>query len=167
MTAAATAVLVIFWQPIPITLWRIEALPAVVGITALYLAIWGMMFAATFHFGHLGFFGLAQAWARVRARPAPEAPFASRWLYGIVRHPFSLGWMLAWVTPHLTVGQLVIAICATAYVLAATGFEEADLIEALGDRYRAYRTEVPAFLPRLRRASAAGSETPLTGPAEN
>jgi methanethiol S-methyltransferase len=168
MTGVATAVLVVFWQPIPVTLWRIEALPAVVAVTALYLAIWGMMFAVTFHFGHLGFFGLAQAWARVRARPAPEAPFAARWLYGIVRHPISLGWMLApWVTPHLTVGQLVFAICATAYVLAATGFEESDLIEALGDRYRAYRAEVPAFLPRLRRGAAKAPEEPLAGPTNS
>jgi methanethiol S-methyltransferase len=168
MTAAATAVLVAYWQPIPITLWRIEALPAVVAMTALYLGIWGTMFAATFQFGHLGFFGLARAVARVRRRPAPEAPFASRWLYGIVRHPISLGWMLApWVTPHLTVGQLVFAICATIYVLAATGFEEADLIEALGDRYRAYRAEVPAFLPRLRRVSPRPAEEPVASPAES
>jgi methanethiol S-methyltransferase len=165
MTAAATAVLVVMWQPIPITLWRVEALPAVVAITALYLAIWGTMFAATFQFGHFGFFGLAQAMARVRARPAPEAPLASRWLYGIVRHPISLGWMLApWVTPHLTVGQLVFAICGTLYVLAATGFEEADLIEALGDRYRNYRAAVPAFLPRLQRGSEQVSEEPAAGP---
>jgi methanethiol S-methyltransferase len=85
-----------------------------------------------------------------------------------VRHPISLGWMLApWVTPHLTVGQLVFAICATAYVLAATSFEEADLIEALGDRYRTYRAEVPAFLPRLRWGSAQASEEPAAGPAES
>jgi methanethiol S-methyltransferase len=165
MTAAATTVLVVFWQPIPITLWRIEAQPAVVAITALYLTIWGMMFAATFQFGHLGFFGLAQAWARVHARPAPAAPFASRWLYAIVRHPISLGWILTpWVTPHLTVGQLVFALCTTAYVLAATGFEEADLVEALGNRYRLYRAEVPAFFPRLRRAPALTVEAPVTGP---
>jgi methanethiol S-methyltransferase len=76
--------------------------------------------------------------------------------------------MLApWVTPHLTVGQLVFAICATAYVLAATGFEEADLIEALGDRYRAYRAEVPAFLPRLRRGPAKAPEEPLAGPTNS
>jgi methanethiol S-methyltransferase len=157
MTAAATALLVVFWQPIPITLWRVEAVPAIVAITGLYLAIWAAMFAATFQFGHLGFFGLAQAWRRVHSTPQPDAPFASRWLYAVVRHPISLGWMLTpWIVPHFTVGQLVFAVVATAYVLIATPFEEADLTEQLGDTYRRYRERVPAFLPFPR---ASGSES--------
>lgn len=168
MTAAATALLVIFWQPIPITLWRIEAVPAIAAITGLYLAVWTAMFAATFQFGHFDFFGIAQAWSRVRKTPPTNTPFASRWLYAVVRHPISLGWMLTpWIVPHFTVGQLVFAASAAAYVLIATPFEEADLIEDLGDTYRRYRKRVPAFLPLPRAdGSQAVSGTSTPEPAE-
>lgn len=152
MTSVATGVLVIFWQPVPITVWQIEGTAAYWAIWAAYLGVWGMMFAATFHFGHFGFFGLAQAWTKVIGRAPTESSFCARWLYGIVRHPISLGWMLTpWLTPHMTVGQIVFAIGTTCYVLVATVFEEADLVAELGDVYLKYRTQVPAFLPRLPR----------------
>jgi len=152
MTALATGALLILWQPIPITVWQVENVGACWAIWAAYLGVWGMMFLATFHFGHFGFFGLAQAWAKATDRGPGETAFCARWLYGVVRHPISLGWMLTpWLTPHMTVGQFVFAIGATVYVLIATVFEEADLAADLGDVYRRYRTEVPAFVPGLRR----------------
>ena len=151
MTAIATALLVAFWTPIPVTLWSVHGAAASWAIRVLYLAVWAMMFAATFHFGHFGFFGLAQAWAKVTDRDSAETSFCARWLYGIVRHPISLGWMLApWLTPHMTMGQITFAAGTMVYVLVATVFEERDLLAELGDRYRHYRTRVPAFLPRLR-----------------
>lgn len=150
LTALATALLVLLWQPIPVTLWQVEAAWAFWCITALYLAIWGMMFAATFQIGHFSFFGLSQAWHRWLDKPQPQRPFSSRWLYGFVRHPISLGWLLVgWVTPHMTLGQMVFALSVTVYVLVATVFEERDLVADLGQTYRDYRARVPAFLPRL------------------
>jgi protein-S-isoprenylcysteine O-methyltransferase Ste14 len=157
MTAIATALLVIFWTPIPVTVWHVENAPAFSTIWAIYLSVWAMMFSATFHFGHFGFFGLAQAWARIAGRSPADASFCARWLYGIVRHPISLGWMLVpWITPHMTIGQLTFAVGTMVYVLVATVFEERDLVADLGDRYRAYRTQVPAFVPRLRRSVRRG-----------
>jgi protein-S-isoprenylcysteine O-methyltransferase Ste14 len=151
MTALATALLVTFWTPIPITVWSVETPAAYRSISAAYLGVWAMMFSATFHFGHFGFFGLAQAWARVAGRPEAGSSFCARWLYGIVRHPISLGWMLTpWLTPHMTVGQITIAVGTAVYVLVATVFEERDLVAELGDAYRTYRVRVPAFLPQLR-----------------
>jgi methanethiol S-methyltransferase len=147
MTAAASAVLIVAWQPIPITLWRVEAGWAVASIYAAFAGVLLMMVAATFHFGHLGFFGLGQ----VLARQSAQSGFSARYLYALVRHPISLGWMLVpWLTPHLTVGQAAFGLAVAAYVLAATFFEEADLVVEFGDLYRRYRREVPAFLPRLR-----------------
>ena len=152
MSAALTFAMVYFWQPIPVTIWRVENPVATTVILAAYAATWLMMVAATFHFGHFGFFGLSQAWDRFRHRPAAAVPFSARYLYSLVRHPISLGWMLVpWLTPHMTVGQLVWAISVMVYVLAATRYEESDLIQELGDDYLTYRTEVPAFLPGKRR----------------
>ncbi len=158
MTAAATGLLVVFWRPIPATIWSVDAVWAQAAIYALYLGVWTMMFSATFHFGHFGFFGLAQAWARFRNTPPRSGKLTARYLYALVRHPISLGWMVTpWITPHLTVGHVVFALSTFLYTMAATPFEEADLIEALGDDYRAYKKRTPAFLPRIgRRAPARG-----------
>ncbi len=161
MTALATALLVTFWTPIPITVWSVETPAAYQSISAAYLGVWAMMFSATFHFGHLGFFGLAQAWARVVGRPQTGGSFCARWLHGIVRHPISLGWMLVpWLTPHMTVGQITFALGTAIHVLLATVFEERDLVAEMGDRYRAYRAQVPAFIPRLARKLLGAGGTP-------
>lgn len=152
MTAGLTVLLVGLWQPIPATVWHVED-PVGAGLLwAAYLGVWGLMFSATFPIGHFRFFGLAQAWERVRGAQQGEAGFTARWLYSILRHPISLGWMLApWLTPHMTIGQVVFALGTAVYVLVATGFEEADLMAELGETYRRYRGEVPAFLPRVLR----------------
>ena len=161
-TAGITALLVVFWQPIAIPVWEVRAPFAVTLILAAYLATWTMMFAATCHFGHFDFFGLAQAWRNFRRRPPPAAGMTARYLYALVRHPISLGWMLTpWLTPSLTLGHVVFAVSAFLYIMAATPFEEADLIDELGDRYRDYRKRVPAFLPGMRRR---GVSCPATAP---
>lgn len=148
MTAIATALLVVFWRPIPVTLWEVQSTPGVAALTAAYLGVFVLMFAATFHFGHFEFFGLRQAYDRFRGSVGLGTGFAARWLYAVVRHPIGLGWMLApWLTPHMTAGQLVFALGTAAYVLAATPHEEADLVAELGDDYRRYRQRVPAFVP--------------------
>lgn len=150
MTAGLIALLVLLWQPIPTTIWDVQWLPGQIAIWALYLGCWGMMVAATFHFGHFRFLGIAQAWERFRNAPPPGGRFSARYLYAIVRHPISLGWIAApLLVPHLTAGHLLFSLAALVYVLIATPFEEADLIEELGDTYRDYRRRVPAFLPRF------------------
>ena len=163
MTAAMTAVLVVFWRPIPLVIWDLQA-PLAAGLMyTAYLATWAMMTAATFHFGHFGFFGLAQAWAYLRRSPPAPGRLSARYLYALVRHPISLGWMLTpWLTPQLTLGHVVFGVSAFLYVMAATPFEEADLVAELGEGYRDYRRRGPAFLPglrpRRRRDAAAAAE---------
>lgn len=148
MAAAMTALLVWLWRPIPITLWRVEEPTVVAILWVLYLSVWTMMMAATFHFGHFRFMGLAQAWEAFQGRAARPGSFSARFLYAATRHPISLGWMLApFLTPHMTVGLLVFALGVIGYILLATPYEEADLIEEIGEEYQAYRRTTPAFLP--------------------
>lgn len=148
MTVIMTAVIVIFWRPIPITVWNVQSEFASGVIIAGYIAVWIMMTAATFHFGHFSFFGLSQAWQNFR-KSLPKAPnMTARYLYALVRHPISLGWMTApFLTPHLTIGHVVFAVATFAYIIIATPFEEADLLEEIGEPYRAYRKRVPTFVP--------------------
>ncbi|MCH9695501.1 MAG: isoprenylcysteine carboxylmethyltransferase family protein [Gammaproteobacteria bacterium] len=151
MTAVVTFIVVFFWQPIPVTIWQVENQAGSILVLTVYVAIWLMMSAATFHFGHFGFFGLRQAWDRYLDRSAASVPFTARYLYSLVRHPISLGWMLMpWFAPHMTVGQLVWALTVTCYVLIATKYEEADLVREIGDDYLKYRAEVPTFVPGTR-----------------
>ena len=151
MAALLTFVVVYFWKPIPIKIWSADSQLWSGAILAAYASTWMMMVASTFHFGHFGFMGLRQAWERYLNRPAHPVPFTVRYLYALVRHPIGLGWMLMpWLTPNMTVGQLVWAVTVTIYVLVATRFEENDLIREIGDGYRKYRTDVPMFVPRIK-----------------
>ncbi|MFC4272728.1 hypothetical protein ACFO8N_14600 [Sneathiella chungangensis] len=70
--------------------------------------------------------------------------------------------MMPWITPHLTVGHIVFALGISSYILVATPFEEMDLIGELGDKYRQYRKNVPAFFPFARKRQT----TTPTEPAE-
>lgn len=140
------------WQPMPETLWRVDSAWLQVAFYAVYAAGWTLIVAATFNIDHFSFFGLRQVWDHVLDRAVREAPFTARFLYGVVRHPISLGWfILFWSTPHMTAGHLLFAACMSIYIVVVTPIEEADLTAALGDRYRAYTRQVPRFVPLPRR----------------
>lgn len=148
MTAGMTALLVYFWRPIPITIWTVDNQVFSNLIVAAYISVWIMMVSATFHFGHFSFFGLTQAWKKFRQSKPEKGNMSARFLYALVRHPISLGWMTApLVTPQLTVGHVVFAAATIVYILLATPFEEADLIDEIGEPYRDYQKRVPRFLP--------------------
>lgn len=162
MTVIMTALLVVFWRPIPTTIWHVQsAIPAAI-IYAAYIIVWMMMVAATFHFGHFGFFGLTQAWESFRSTPLRHTSMTARYLYALVRHPISLGWMIApFIVPHLTLGHVIFAAATIVYIMLATPFEEADLIKDIGRPYVDYQKRVPRFLPLPK------SQSPVENPAEH
>ncbi|MEO1680761.1 MAG: isoprenylcysteine carboxylmethyltransferase family protein [Pseudomonadota bacterium] len=150
-TAALVALLIVVWRPIPITLWHVEN-PV---ITALFrialLGVMAMMLVATFQIGHLGFFGLRKPLDAYLRQRTPPGAFSARLLYGLVRHPISVGWLVApWLVPEFTLGQLVFALGTAAYIFAVTPLEEADLRREVGPQYDSYRAQVPAFFPFVR-----------------
>jgi len=148
MTVIMITLLVYFWQPMPQTIWRVESTMVAGVIYGGYLLVWTWMVAATFHFGHFGFFGLAQAWHNLIDQPPAQSGMTARYLYALVRHPISLGWMvMPFVTPHLTLGHVVFAGATVLYIVLATPFEEADLVAEIGEPYRQYQSRVPRFLP--------------------
>ncbi len=70
----------------------------------------------------------------------------------MVRHPIMLGFIIAfWAAPTMTAGHLLVAVPTTAYILIALQFEEHDLVAALGDQYRHYRSGVSMLMPLPRR----------------
>lgn len=148
--------LIRLWQPLTVTVWETDSAIATGAIYALYALGWLIMVSATFQIDHFSFFGLRQAWNWVRRRAPGPTTFTARYLYGVTRHPISLGWLVVfWSTPHMTLGHLLMALVCSVYIFIVTPIEEADLIRELGEPYLAYQKRVRAFIP-LPRGSGAG-----------
>jgi len=148
VSGVTTFAMVWAWQPLPHTLWLVEHPLARLALHVGYAAGWLTIVLATFNIDHFSFFGLRQVWDHMLGRAAHQVPFTARFLYGVVRHPISLGWMIVfWSTPHMTAGHLLFAGCMTAYIAMVTPIEEADLVAAMGEDYVNYRRRVRAFIP--------------------
>ena len=176
--AASLAMGLMFWQwqALPASVWE-PAHPAVGPLVWVGYAVgWVVAIAATYMIDHWAFLGLRQGgW--LRARPATSDSVSRRWLYAWVRHPMMLGLLVAfWATPSMTVGHLLFAIGASAYIAVGVRFEERDLRRHLGPAYDDYARSVPQLLPDVRglvggrqtsdvRAGSGG--TGISGPEGN
>ncbi|WP_018263339.1 methanethiol S-methyltransferase [Methylobacterium sp. WSM2598] len=152
---ASLALLLLFWQwrPLPATAWSVSDPVAASVLKGLFWLGWFVVLASTFMISHLDLFGLKQAIQGWRPTAPGEAAFATPFLYRHVRHPIYLGFVVAfWATPTMTVGHLLFAAVATAYILVGIQLEERDLVAFFGDRYIRYRREAGMLLPRFRGA---------------
>ena len=150
-TSAALLIMFWLWRPVPTTVWQMTGWPGE-GLLVMYAAAVVFTIAVTFQISHTDMFGLRQAYHAVTHRPYVAPHFTRRGLHGRMRHPLMTGLLLViWVTPHLSVGHLLLATASTGYIMIGTRWEERDLITALGRVYVEYRQQVPAFLPLHRR----------------
>ena len=159
---ASLALVLLFWQwrPLPHIVWSVHG---EVGRTVLWTAYglgWGLVLASTFMISHAHLFGVSQVRDYLQRRQQSEPGFQTPGLYRHMRHPIMTGFFIAfWATPEMTAGRLVFAVVTTAYILVALQLEERDLVRFFGEKYKAYRSQVPMFIPRLVRGRAT------TGPA--
>ena len=76
----------------------------------------------------------------------PERPIdalQSNGVYGLVRHPLYLGWLLCvFGSPHMTGDRVAYAIITTAYLIVAMPWEERSLERAFGEGYAKYKRDV-------------------------
>jgi methanethiol S-methyltransferase len=144
-------ILVLFWRPIPYTIWQAHGALSIV-LLALFGLGWLIVLLSTFLISHFELFGLKQVWAHLRGHAAVDPVFRTPFFYRLVRHPLYSGFILAfWSTPHMTAGHLLLAAGMTVYILIAIQHEERDLVGLFGDRYADYKTRVGMLTPRLRR----------------
>lgn len=147
---SSLALVLLFWQwrPILAPVWTVTAPLAATALQAVFWAGWGIVLVSTFLISHFELFGLRQVWLNLKREREPDPMFRTPLLYGFVRHPIYLGFILAfWATPRMTVGHLLFAAATTAYILIAIQLEERDLVAVFGDAYRAYRKRVSMLLP--------------------
>jgi protein-S-isoprenylcysteine O-methyltransferase Ste14 len=85
-------------------------------------------------------------------KSTPEPEFCTPAFYRVVRHPLYLGFLLAfWVKSTMSYGRPLFAAVRTLYILIAIRFEERDLIDLFGQRYRDYQRRVSMIVPWLPR----------------
>src|SRR5262245_4067817 len=141
--------LISLWQPLGPKVWHVENEVGRAALWTLFAAGWLMVPLVSLLINHFDLFGTRQVWLQLRRTAYSHLPFRTPGIYKVIRHPFYVGWMVAfWATPTMSLGHLLFAGLMTTYMLAAIPFEERDLVDVFGERYRAYRREVPALVPR-------------------
>lgn len=146
---ASLALILLYWQWIPILtpVWGVTGTGAAALRVVFWLG-WATVLLSTFMISHFELFGLTQVWLNFRNREPTAMQFRTPFLYGFVRHPIYLGFILAfWATPAMTMGHLLFAVMTTVYILIAIQLEEYDLVNAFGESYRQYRHRVWMLIP--------------------
>ena len=81
--------------------------------------------------------------AGIRTAKVTDEELQSRGVYGIVRHPLYLGWLLVvFGTAHMTGDRLAFAVLTTTYLVVAMPWEEQSLERQFGAAYRRYKERV-------------------------
>ena len=149
-TSIVLILLYVLWQPMPQVIWDLSATPLAIIAWAVFLLGFTIVLLSTFMTDHFDLFGLRQVFLRFTEKPYTYPPFKIVLFYKFVRHPLYFGMVIAFfATPTMTWGHLLFAVCMTGYILMALPWEEKDLVEALGDDYRAYQQSVPRLMPGM------------------
>ncbi|TFZ07856.1 methanethiol S-methyltransferase [Ramlibacter humi] len=154
--AAALALLMWQWRPLPSVVWDLSGTLARPFLDSAFVAGWAVLLIATFLLDHFELFGLRQSTAPLFRWPEADGEFRTPGLYAYVRHPIYLGFVMAfWAAPVMTAGHLLFAAACTAYILLGIWFEERDLVAHFGEQYLAYRRKAGMLLPRIGRRDVA------------
>ena len=147
---ASLALDLMFWQwrPIDAVVWSVSDPVSAGLLTGLFWAGWAIVLISTFLISHFELFGLHQVWMNLRQKSFPDPVFHTPYLYGLVRHPIYLGFIIAfWATPVMTVSHLLFSLAMSLYVFIGVHFEEKGLKAELGKPYEDYMARTSRFLP--------------------
>jgi protein-S-isoprenylcysteine O-methyltransferase Ste14 len=154
---ASLALILLYWQwrALPAVIWSLEG-PAAAMMEMLFWIGWGLVLISTFMISHFHLFGLTQVHHHLLGKKVADPEFKVAGFYRMVRHPIMFGFLIAfWSTPRMTVGHLLFAAATTGYILVALRFEEHDLVEMFGEKYRQYRRDVRMLIPIPKRPEEA------------
>ncbi|MCR9254604.1 MAG: isoprenylcysteine carboxylmethyltransferase family protein [Alphaproteobacteria bacterium] len=160
-TIAAIQLFLLFvlWTPSGIVWGRAEGW-SLYGIAAGYAGAWALLGKAILDSGWQLQTG-ALGWLALLLGRKPVYPdMPTRGLFRHTRQPIYVSFALTpWFTMVWTPDQLAVAIVFTAFCVFAPKFKERRFLAAYGERFRAYRRQVPYWLPRLTPA-AVGRKAP-------
>jgi protein-S-isoprenylcysteine O-methyltransferase Ste14 len=128
------------WRPIPAVVCDVTS-PVFSGPPLGLFAIgWLILLLATFRINRFDPFGLRQACLRMRGMDYTPLKSTQRVLCKFVHHPVMLGVVIAfWFAPLMSVGQLVLLVATSGYIVIRTLLEERDLMHHHGAEYGAHR----------------------------
>lgn len=148
LSSMALILLFWLWQPMDGVVWRVENILGRNVLWGLFWVGWILVLISTFLINHFDLFGLRQVYLYTRGKEYTYLDFRTPFIYGLVRHPIMLGFIVAfWATPDMTVGHLVFSITTTIYIFIALRFEEHDLVKFHGKAYEDYRQKVSMIVP--------------------
>lgn len=148
------------WQPLPELVWSLSGPAEILAWGGFGLGL-GIMGWANLAMEPEEFQGVRQVRRHFGdEQEVPDPPgFRTPGLYRYVRHPLYLGFLLIfWSTPDMSIGRVLFAAGATAYVLVGARFEERTLRRRFGEDYARYRERVPMLIPRPTLASNRSSD---------
>jgi protein-S-isoprenylcysteine O-methyltransferase Ste14 len=110
---------------------------------AIYLFLAGMT-----HYDPLQFLGLRQVKQRIISEGMTKSgQLNASGILGMIRHPWYVGAIAFIWARQLDVSAIIVNIILTAHLIIGTYLEERKLVAEFGDEYRAYKKEVPMFIP--------------------
>jgi protein-S-isoprenylcysteine O-methyltransferase Ste14 len=129
------------WQPVLGVWWQLRGIPMWEGrILQLVGVALTLVGAGAIDVTELA--GVRQAEGSLRAGGMP-AEFKTTGVYGLVRHPIYLGWVLmVLAAPTMTATRGVFAVVSCVYLAIAIPLEEASLATTAGPLYAEYRQAV-------------------------
>jgi protein-S-isoprenylcysteine O-methyltransferase Ste14 len=128
------------WQPIAGVVWRLEGAWRIAAFATQIAAAIVALVAAR-QLGMLRLAGVRQILAASGSSPSPTLDETG--LYGLVRHPIYLAWLvLVWAAPVMTGTRAAFAVLSSAYLFVAVPFEERDLRHLFGEAYADYSRRV-------------------------
>src|SRR5437763_11133117 len=94
---ASLALILLYWQWRPITapVWMVTNAAGATALMAVFWLGWATVLLSTFMISHFELWGLTQVWMNLRNQKPTPMQFRTPFLYGFVRHPIYLGFILA------------------------------------------------------------------------
>lgn len=152
LSSLCLIILFYYWQPLGGIIWQVDSVVFQVILKALCLLGFGIVLVSTFLINHFDLFGLRQVWLYFIGMKYEHLPFRTPFFYKYVRHPLYFGFLIAfWSTPTMTAAHLFFAFMTTLYILTAIQFEEHDLVNEFGEKYKAYKRSAPMLIPFTKR----------------
>jgi protein-S-isoprenylcysteine O-methyltransferase Ste14 len=131
-----------WWMPVPGVVYSLAG-PWRWGARLIFIAGVVVTLLSARRLDALDLAGVRQVLEAPEDHPRARPDLLTTGLYGMVRHPIYLGWILLMAgVADMTMTRLVFAVVSTAYLAAAIPFEERSLGETFGPDYASYQQKV-------------------------